>query len=264
MLPHRLHESAALAAFARGKHVLLEKPMAPTPEACARILAAARKAGTVFMVGENAQYWPEVVRAQELLARGAIGDDRDGARVHLLPAARRLLRRPSRRGACAATRPAAASRSIRARTGCVRFTCGSASSTRWWRPSRARSRAWRASRSVRALLRFRSGVVASFDALLSEAPLAPELLFRITGNGRRDRDRRPRTLRPCTTPSTARVCPSASPAAICNRTQASCADFEAAVLDGKPLAAGPEASLGELRAALAMARSVESRGWEKV
>ena len=42
------------------------------------------------------------------------------------------------------------------------------------------------------------------------------------------------------------------------------ADFEAAVLDGKRLAAGPEAALGELRAALAMARSAETRSWEKV
>ncbi len=41
-------------------------------------------------------------------------------------------------------------------------------------------------------------------------------------------------------------------------------DFAAAVLDGKAPAAGPEQSLGELRAALAIYRSVESGRWEKV
>jgi predicted dehydrogenase len=41
------------------------------------------------------------------------------------------------------------------------------------------------------------------------------------------------------------------------------ADFAAAVLDGTPLAAGPEAALGELRAALAMYRSAASGRWEK-
>ena len=42
------------------------------------------------------------------------------------------------------------------------------------------------------------------------------------------------------------------------------ADFERAVLDGAPLAAGPEQALGELRAALAIYRSAASRRWEKV
>jgi predicted dehydrogenase len=42
------------------------------------------------------------------------------------------------------------------------------------------------------------------------------------------------------------------------------ADFARAVLDGTELAAGPEESLGELRTALAMYRSAESRQWEKV
>jgi predicted dehydrogenase len=42
------------------------------------------------------------------------------------------------------------------------------------------------------------------------------------------------------------------------------ADFERAVLDGAPLAAGPEYSLGELRTALAIYRSAESRQWERV
>ena len=41
-------------------------------------------------------------------------------------------------------------------------------------------------------------------------------------------------------------------------------DFSLAVLDGKPLEAAPAFSLGELRTALAMYRSVDTRCWEKV
>ena len=41
-------------------------------------------------------------------------------------------------------------------------------------------------------------------------------------------------------------------------------DFSLAVLESKALEAPPEYSLGELRTALAMYRSVESRNWEKV
>ena len=74
MVPHDLHEELATRAFAAGKHVLLEKPMALTLDACTRIQEAARRAGTVFMVAENSQYWPDVVRARELLAEGAIGE----------------------------------------------------------------------------------------------------------------------------------------------------------------------------------------------
>jgi predicted dehydrogenase len=42
------------------------------------------------------------------------------------------------------------------------------------------------------------------------------------------------------------------------------ADFARAVSTGTDLVAGPEESLGELRTALAMYRSAESRQWEKV
>ena len=42
------------------------------------------------------------------------------------------------------------------------------------------------------------------------------------------------------------------------------ADFTHAVLEGKPLAATPEYSLGELRTALAICRSATTRQWEKV
>ena len=74
MLPHDLHEPAAIESFAAGKHVVLEKPMAPTLDACARIMAAAEASGRVFMIAEQSQFWPDVMRIRELLAAGAIGE----------------------------------------------------------------------------------------------------------------------------------------------------------------------------------------------
>ena len=73
-VPHHLHEAVATEALDAGLHVLLEKPLAPSVEAADRILAAARNAGTVFMVAENAQYWPEVLTVRDLIRDGAIGD----------------------------------------------------------------------------------------------------------------------------------------------------------------------------------------------
>ena len=74
MLPHDLHEELTIQCFQAGKHVLLEKPMAPTLDACARILQVASQTDTVFMVAENAQYWPEIVQAKKLINAGAIGE----------------------------------------------------------------------------------------------------------------------------------------------------------------------------------------------
>eukprot|EP00118_Oscarella_pearsei_P010885 m.69334 g.69334 ORF g.69334 m.69334 type:complete len:149 (+) comp35598_c0_seq4:84-530(+) len=66
MLPHDLHEWAAVKCLNSGKHVLLEKPMAISLTGCKNILDAARKSGKVFMVSENAQYWPEVKKSDAL------------------------------------------------------------------------------------------------------------------------------------------------------------------------------------------------------
>lgn len=74
MLPHNQHEAAAITAFAAGKHVVLEKPMSTTIASCDRILAAAKQAGTVFMVAEQAHYWPDVQQIQQLIQEGAIGE----------------------------------------------------------------------------------------------------------------------------------------------------------------------------------------------
>jgi predicted dehydrogenase len=71
--PHHLHEAHARLAAEHGKAILLEKPIARTlPEADA-ILAAARSAGVVLMVAENAHFVPGFVAARAYLRDGAIG-----------------------------------------------------------------------------------------------------------------------------------------------------------------------------------------------
>jgi predicted dehydrogenase len=50
-VPTEAHEEIALAALARGVHVLIEKPVAPTLEAADRILAAAAESGAIVQIG---------------------------------------------------------------------------------------------------------------------------------------------------------------------------------------------------------------------
>ena len=51
-LPTQMHGEVILAAFAKGKHVLCEKPMALTLPECDEILEAAEQAGRTFMVAQ--------------------------------------------------------------------------------------------------------------------------------------------------------------------------------------------------------------------
>ena len=60
MLPHDVHIEAAEACFNAGKHVVLEKPMAMDVAGAERILQAAKQAGVILMVAEQAQYWPDI------------------------------------------------------------------------------------------------------------------------------------------------------------------------------------------------------------
>ncbi len=74
-VPHHLHEQLATEALAAGVHVLLEKPLAPTLDACDADPRRPRsRAGAVFMVAENAQYWPEVLTVRDLVRDGVIGE----------------------------------------------------------------------------------------------------------------------------------------------------------------------------------------------
>jgi predicted dehydrogenase len=72
-LPTPLHRDAAERAFAAGKHVFLEKPIALTPEDADAILEAAERSGRIFMVGLVLRFWPEYAELQRRLAAGALG-----------------------------------------------------------------------------------------------------------------------------------------------------------------------------------------------
>ncbi|XP_065175709.1 glucose--fructose oxidoreductase-like isoform X3 [Sycon ciliatum] len=78
MTPHDLHFDHALACMKANKHILLEKPMAINRRDCEKLLTAGQDHVTqnkkVFMIGENAQYWPEVVKVKEIIDSGRIGD----------------------------------------------------------------------------------------------------------------------------------------------------------------------------------------------
>ncbi|MGI5242736.1 Gfo/Idh/MocA family protein [Dactylosporangium sp. CA-139066] len=75
-VPHALHEDLAVRALAAGKHVLVEKPMATTTAACARMIAAAEAAGTVLWVGQQQRQFAHVRAARDLLRSGELGEIR--------------------------------------------------------------------------------------------------------------------------------------------------------------------------------------------
>jgi UDP-N-acetylglucosamine 3-dehydrogenase len=73
-LPTFLHEKYAVMAASYGKHVLLEKPFTLTMEQADNILAAVKKAGVKFMVGQVIRFWPEYMKIKEFYEDGLLGD----------------------------------------------------------------------------------------------------------------------------------------------------------------------------------------------
>jgi UDP-N-acetyl-2-amino-2-deoxyglucuronate dehydrogenase len=260
MVPHRLHEELAVAALGAGKHVLLEKPMAPTLDACDRILAAARSSSAVFLVAENAQYWPEVVLTKSLIDEGALGEVITARAWHCTAPMEQFLGEGNWRF------------SVAEAGGGVTIDAGS----HWLRPLRmwlgelvevvaATARPYEAMEGesmCRALCRFDSGVVASFDAILSPGPVAPLPLFQVTGS---------RAEVVIDVLGRVKVYDGSDPrgtvvgqGGYLQSYEHQIAAFEAAVLDGATPSVGADYSLGEVRGALAMVRSSGSRRWEAV
>ncbi len=69
-----LHTEPALAFAARGYHIMLEKPMAPTPEECRRIIEAVKANGTILSVGHVLRYTPYTRTLKGIIDSGAIGE----------------------------------------------------------------------------------------------------------------------------------------------------------------------------------------------
>lgn len=72
-LPTDLHCGIAQAAFAAGKHVFCEKPIALKREEATLMIEAARRADRQFMVGHCIRFWPEYVALREMTDSGAHG-----------------------------------------------------------------------------------------------------------------------------------------------------------------------------------------------
>ena len=69
--PHQFHAQHTALAFAHGKHVLLEKPMAITLDECTAMIEAGARAGRYLIVGHSHSFNRPVARVRELCERGA-------------------------------------------------------------------------------------------------------------------------------------------------------------------------------------------------
>ena len=69
-----MHEEPAIAAAKLGYHILLEKPMAPTADACRRIVKAVKEAGVMFAVCHVLRYTPYTRKLKAVLDTGVIGN----------------------------------------------------------------------------------------------------------------------------------------------------------------------------------------------
>lgn len=69
-----LHADPAVALAAKGYHMLLEKPLAPSAEDCRRIVEAVKRAGVLLGVGHVLRYTAYTQRLKEVLNSGRIGE----------------------------------------------------------------------------------------------------------------------------------------------------------------------------------------------
>ena len=72
--PNKLHVPMVKAAFAAGKHVLCEKPLATSVAEGRELLALAEKSGLAHCTFHNVRAYPQVRNMQAMVAAGEIGD----------------------------------------------------------------------------------------------------------------------------------------------------------------------------------------------
>lgn len=72
--PVFLHAPQTLTALCAGKHVLCEKPMAMNFSEAESMVQAGRESGRLFAVAYYRRLFPKLLRAQQLIREGAIGE----------------------------------------------------------------------------------------------------------------------------------------------------------------------------------------------
>jgi predicted dehydrogenase len=72
--PIRTHHALAKAALLRGKHVMIEKPLAASSEECAELIEIADARGLTLMVGHTFEYNAAVRALRRIVASGELGD----------------------------------------------------------------------------------------------------------------------------------------------------------------------------------------------
>jgi predicted dehydrogenase len=73
-LPPALHCNVSVDFLLAGKHVLCEKPMAPTLEECDRMLAAQERGKAKLSVVAQNRFKPDIMRTKRMLETGALGE----------------------------------------------------------------------------------------------------------------------------------------------------------------------------------------------
>src|SRR6266568_4391407 len=83
--PPSSHVAVALQAIDAGKHVLVEKPLAPTTGGARHLISAAARAGVTLMTGHTFEYNPAVWKLRELVQSRVLGEVYyiDSARLNL-------------------------------------------------------------------------------------------------------------------------------------------------------------------------------------
>ncbi|MDD2709982.1 MAG: Gfo/Idh/MocA family oxidoreductase [Verrucomicrobiae bacterium] len=71
--PNRLHCEQALLALARGRHVVVEKPMAGDESQADQMIEASQREKRILTVFQNQRYMPAFKKVEEVIASGKLG-----------------------------------------------------------------------------------------------------------------------------------------------------------------------------------------------
>jgi predicted dehydrogenase len=72
--PPATHHALGVAALEAGRHVLLEKPLAPTLIEARSLVAVAQRAGRHALVSQNYRFHPPAVACRRVVASGVLGE----------------------------------------------------------------------------------------------------------------------------------------------------------------------------------------------